>query len=261
MLGGGGGLAAGAATAGAAAYVGYAAVQSVMYTFSKKLSDEFADEMSNKGAWDRVVTSVLKPGAAIGTFQRLLFDKDTWKGFSQQLFGTDKKSAAQQVKEVEEAVKKVKRTKPVLHTKGTAKIVDYTEYGTFQKVGTEKYFYRMHDPEGLAAAVGEGIYPNNGAVYNNPRYKIVKSEGRLEGNHWDFVNSDDLEASYFKWFTAKEPWGVRLFYIGMILIERCSFFIEIFKGLSGSSRNTSGVHIGKPFFQFIKRKVQVDNWS
>jgi len=125
----------------------------------------------------------------------------------------------------------VQRTEPVelilpqLHVKGTVKIVDYTKYGAFQKVGQEKYFYRMHDPDGLSAAIGEGIYPNTGAIYDNPRYKQVKAEGRLEGDHWDFVRTHDLEAAYFKWVTASEPWGVRLFYLGMVF-EKAEMYYE-----------------------------------
>jgi len=115
-----------------------------------------------------------------------------------------------------ETAKKVVRTKPILHTKGTMKIVDYTKFGEFKDVGKEKYHYRIKDVDGLSKALGEGIYPNNGAIYDNPRYKIVKNEGRLNGSHWDYVNNDDLEAAYFKWVTAHEPWGVRLFYLGMI---------------------------------------------
>ncbi len=119
-------------------------------------------------------------------------------------------------KEDEEGLKKVLRTKPHLFVKPKEKIVDYTKYGKFLNVGTERYHYSILNLKGLSEAVGEGIYPNIADIYKNPRYKIVKKEGRLKGNHWDFVNSDDLEAAYFKWFTAPEPWGVRLFYLGTI---------------------------------------------
>ncbi len=105
--------------------------------------------------------------------------------------------------------KAVVRTKPVIHTVGTQTIVDYTQFGDFLNVGTKDYRYKMSDPKGLSAAVGEGAYPNTGDIYKNPGYKKAKAEGRLEGNHWDFVNNDDLEAGYYKWFTAPEPWGVR----------------------------------------------------
>jgi len=121
--------------------------------------------------------------------------------------------------------KRTVRTKPTIFTKGTLDIVDYTKYGEFTKVGTPNYRYKIKDVDGLAQAVGEGIYPNTGDIYNNPRYKIVKSDGRLEGSHWEFVNTDDLEAAYFKWFMAPEPWGVRLFYLGVIF-EKAKMYYE-----------------------------------
>lgn len=58
--------------------------------------------------------------------------------------------------------------RPKLFKKGQVNIVDYTKYGKFENVGNEKYFYRMHDPDGLSDAIGEGIYPNSGAIYDNP---------------------------------------------------------------------------------------------
>src|SRR6185295_5517543 len=52
------------------------------------------------------------------------------------------------------------RTVPRLFTPGTDKIVDYTKYGKFLNVGTSDYHYQIKDNKALAAAVGEGIYPN-----------------------------------------------------------------------------------------------------
>ena len=118
--------------------------------------------------------------------------------------------------EEEEDPKSTLKTKPSLHTKAKEDIVEYAKYGEFVNVGRPDYRFKIKDMEGLKKAVGEGVYPNTSATFNNPRYKEVKKEGRLEGTHWDFVNTDDLEAAYFKWFTAPEPWGVRLFYIGSI---------------------------------------------
>ncbi len=117
---------------------------------------------------------------------------------------------------------------PKIYTPGLEKVVDYSKYGKFLNVGKEDYHYSITDAEGLIKAVGEGIYPNIKDAYANPRYKIVKAEGRLEGNHWAFVNSYDLEAAYFKWMTAPEPWGVKLFYLGMIL-ERSGLYYEALK--------------------------------
>ncbi|MCD4779886.1 MAG: tetratricopeptide repeat protein [Candidatus Omnitrophica bacterium] len=133
----------------------------------------------------------------------------------------------------------VNRTKPMLHTPGKEKIVDYRKYGIFENVGSKEYRYIIFDIEGLAAAVGEGIYPNAAAIYNNPRYKIVSKEGRLKGSHWDFVSSDDLEAAYFKWVTAPEPWGVRLFYVGLIF-EKAHMYHEAIR-----SYNSVVVHFPK----------------
>ncbi|MFT5387738.1 MAG: tetratricopeptide (TPR) repeat protein [Candidatus Omnitrophota bacterium] len=121
--------------------------------------------------------------------------------------------------------KKTLRTIPKLFTLGQESIIDYSKYGDFYNVGKSNYYYRIKDIDGLKAAIGEGIYPSTSEIYNNPRYKQVKKEGRLEGSHWDFTNSDDLEAAYFKWFTAPEPWGIRMFYIGQIF-EKAKMFHE-----------------------------------
>ncbi len=120
------------------------------------------------------------------------------------------------------------RTQPYLHTKGQSKVIDYKRYGYFRGVGTENYEYVIKNMQGLSAAIGEGIYPNTSAIYRNPRYQQVRKEGRLKGSHWDFVNHDDLEAAYFKWVTAPEPWGVRLFYLG-IIFEKAKMYSEALK--------------------------------
>ena len=104
-----------------------------------------------------------------------------------------------------------------LYDPGKEDIVNYKRYGYFKDVGTDKYKYVIKDQEGLSQAAGEGIYPNTSSVNWDPRYKKVKDEGRLEGGHWDFVNTDDLEASFYKWINAPEPQGVRLFYTGLSL--------------------------------------------
>jgi beta-glucuronidase len=109
------------------------------------------------------------------------------------------------------------KTKITLNDPGKETIVNYKRYGYFKDTGTEKYRYVVKDPEGLAEAVGEGIYPNTSGVTWDPRYQIVKKEGRLEGRHWDFVNTNDLEANFYKWTQAPEPMGVRLFYTALAL--------------------------------------------
>ena len=110
-----------------------------------------------------------------------------------------------------------KKTKIILHDTGKGNIIDYKKYGYFEGRGTRKYKYVVKDPEGLVEAAGEGIYPNTTGVTWDPRYHEVKAEGRLEGSHWDFVNTDDFEANFYKWTQAPEPMGVRLFYAGLAL--------------------------------------------
>lgn len=119
------------------------------------------------------------------------------------------------------------RTKPHLAFPGKEQVVDYRKYGKFVGVGTQDYQYELSDPKGLSEAVGEGIHPNT-TVLRDPNYKKVKAEGRLEGSHWDFVHSDDLEAAFYKWALAAEPSGVKLFYLALIL-ERAGMYYEAIK--------------------------------
>lgn len=132
------------------------------------------------------------------------------------------------VEEFPEEPEKGLVTKPVLTKKGTEDIINYKKYGQFLNVGTPKYEYKIHDPGGLAKATGEGIYPNTASILRNPGYKKAVEQGRLEGSPWDFVNTDDLEAALYKWIPAKEPSGIRLFYIGMIF-EKAKMYYEAIK--------------------------------
>ncbi|MDO8603117.1 MAG: glycoside hydrolase family 2 TIM barrel-domain containing protein [Candidatus Omnitrophota bacterium] len=113
--------------------------------------------------------------------------------------------------------KKKPSTTITLYDPGKEAIVDYKKYGYFKNVGTDKYAYVTKDQEGLSQAAGEAIYPNTSSVNWDLNYKKVKDEGRLEGSHWDFVNTDDLEANFYKWSGAPEPQGVRMFYTGLSL--------------------------------------------
>ncbi|MCM8812830.1 MAG: hypothetical protein NC924_02695 [Candidatus Omnitrophica bacterium] len=96
-------------------------------------------------------------------------------------------------------------------------IVDYSKYGVFQGIGTENYKYKMTDPKKLAAAVGEGIFPNTTGVRNNPTYKQYMKDKKLDGSHWSFVGTHDKQADYFRWATAAEDPGVKLYFTGLAL--------------------------------------------
>jgi beta-glucuronidase len=123
---------------------------------------------------------------------------------------------------------KVLKTKPGIFTHGTDKVVDYTKYGTFSGIGTKDFKFEVNNPNILAKAVGEGIYPNTEDIFKNPGYSQVFKDGRLKGNHWDFVNISDLEAAYFKWTAAPEDPGVKLFYTGFIF-EKAKMYFEAIK--------------------------------
>jgi len=111
---------------------------------------------------------------------------------------------------------------------GSERIVNYKKYGKFSGIGTKNYKYEITNQKGLCEAVGEGIYPNCGAVVRDPNYIKARKQGRLDGNHWEFLYGDDLEANFYKWATASEPWGVKMFYIGMAL-ERAGYINHAIK--------------------------------
>jgi beta-glucuronidase len=131
-------------------------------------------------------------------------------------------------KREEKKRKAARRTFPKPAFPGTQKVIDYAKYGEFTSVGTKNYRYLMKDPEGLALAVGEGIYPNVSTIYEDPGYKKAKEEGRLEGSHWDFVHTEDLEAAFYKWATASDQWGIKLFYLGVVF-EKAKMYVEAIK--------------------------------
>ncbi len=108
-------------------------------------------------------------------------------------------------------------TKIELSDPGKEEIVDYEKYGEFVDPGTKDYKYVVKSQDGLSEAVGEGIYPNTTSVRWDPAFQEVKKEKRLEGSHWDFVRSPDLEAAFIKWAMAPEPPGIRQYYTAMIL--------------------------------------------
>ena len=128
----------------------------------------------------------------------------------------------------EEAARNVPLTKPTLSFPGKDRVIDYTKYGKFLGLGTKDYHYQMGNPAVLAQAAGEGIYPNTSDVLKDARYRDVYKEGRLNGSHWDHVNTRDLEAGFYKWATAQDSPGIKLFYTGLIF-ERAGLFVEAIK--------------------------------
>jgi hypothetical protein len=99
---------------------------------------------------------------------------------------------------------------------GSEKIVNYEKYGTFEGKNTEKYKFKMTNKEALSTAVGEGIYPNS-SVFKDPVYKELKAAKKLEGSQWNFVDTGDDALNFYKWATAAEAPGVKLFYTALSL--------------------------------------------
>ncbi len=105
-----------------------------------------------------------------------------------------------------------------LFDKGSERIVDYPQYGVFTGLGTDQYRYFIKNREGLAKAVGEGIYPNVKGLLKDPDYQKAKYNNELEGSVWDYVNTDDLRLNFFKWTSNQDqPAGLRQFYVAQML--------------------------------------------
>ncbi len=129
-----------------------------------------------------------------------------------------------------EITQALRHEKPVfqLADPGKERFVAYERYGAFLDVGTPKYRYEVKDWEGLSAAVGEGIYPNQGSLFRDPTYQAVKKAGKLSGSHWDFVFVDDPQLSFFRWAEAEEEPGVKQFYTALAL-ERAGLWLQAVK--------------------------------
>ncbi|MBI4355408.1 MAG: hypothetical protein HY597_03010, partial [Candidatus Omnitrophica bacterium] len=116
-----------------------------------------------------------------------------------------------------------------LFDSGTELPVQYTKYGRFEGVGTTAYRYVVSDEAGLAAAVGEGIAPNELSMYRDPAYREMEKQGALAGNHWEFVlQTEDQQRGFYKWALAPEEPGVRQYYAALAL-ERAGHIAHAIK--------------------------------
>jgi len=109
-----------------------------------------------------------------------------------------------------------KITKVTLYDEGTEFPIKYSEYGTFTNLGTKNYKYIINDPIKLSKAIGEGIYPNTSSIKFDPEYiKLKKKLFKID--HWQILNSRDLNTAFYKWNITPEPPAVKQFYIAEIL--------------------------------------------
>lgn len=104
-----------------------------------------------------------------------------------------------------------------LYDPGREVAVDYEKYGEFKNIGTEKYKYKIKDRKGLAAAVGEGIFPNSKSVRKDSAFKKYQKKKKLTGSHWAYVNTADYQANFYRWAIAAEEPGVKQFYTAVAL--------------------------------------------
>lgn len=116
-----------------------------------------------------------------------------------------------------EALNPSEQVKP-LFDPGTEEVVDYAKYGEFKGTGTANYKYEIKDRKGLAAAVGEGIYPNLSA-YKDPGYREAQASGKLAGSQWDFITIEDQMLAFYKWATTNEEPGVKQYYTAVALAK------------------------------------------
>lgn len=114
---------------------------------------------------------------------------------------------------------KYSRPKPFkIYDEGSEKWIDYSKFGEFQNVGTDKYKYKITDFAGLAKASGEGIFPNTKSVAESPAYQKMLKKNMLKGDKWEFVNNDNYQANFYKWATTKaEDPGVITYFTALAL--------------------------------------------
>ncbi len=111
---------------------------------------------------------------------------------------------------------------------GREPLIAYERYGTFVDVGKATYRYEVKDWAALAAAAGEGVYPNEVSALKDPAYRAAKEAGTLQGSHWDAVFLDDPHLGFLKWAEAEEEPGVKQFYLALNL-ERAGLLVQAVK--------------------------------
>jgi len=105
--------------------------------------------------------------------------------------------------------------------------IQYKKYGSFEGVGTTDYRYTIKDKKGLASAAGEGVFPSR-KVFQDKRYRQLKKEGKLNGNHWGFVDGREAEFHFYKWATTSDEPGIKQYYTA-IMLERAGLIVQAIK--------------------------------
>ncbi|MCB4756083.1 MAG: hypothetical protein LHV69_03470 [Elusimicrobia bacterium] len=103
---------------------------------------------------------------------------------------------------------------------GTEFPVKYENYGSFVGRGTKDYKYKLKDKEGLARAVGAGLFPNDTSVLKEPGFKKWRKAHKEGLSPWEFVNTGNPQSDFYAWTQAKEVGpGTKLFFTAEALAE------------------------------------------
>ena len=109
---------------------------------------------------------------------------------------------------------------PIAH-RGNEFPVKWEKFGTFSGIGTSHYKFKITDRHGLAAAMGEGLYPNGGpSLQSDPAYLAWLARNRLPTDFWSQVNSGDPRADFYAWVNARDVGpGTKLLFTAKALAQ------------------------------------------
>lgn len=136
-----------------------------------------------------------------------------------------------------------------LYDPGTETVVDYSKYGSFQNIGTSRYVYVIEDMPGLSRAVGEGVFPNTDSIRRNPQFQKFFYSKELEGSPWDYVYTENLQKSFFKWNIVDENPGVKQ-YFSAYALERAGLYYQAVKAFQACLIHFPGTY-GKTSFDSL----------
>ncbi|NCC53038.1 MAG: hypothetical protein EOM20_17755, partial [Spartobacteria bacterium] len=106
--------------------------------------------------------------------------------------------------------------------------VNYSKYGTFRGLNTADYAYTITNLNGLQEAVGEAVYPNKDAIYDNPVYKELANAEGIDTSHWNTLKLEDTRPAVFLWADAPESVGTKAYFMAAAL-ERAGHIMQAIK--------------------------------
>jgi len=112
---------------------------------------------------------------------------------------------------------------------GVNGLVDYSRYGRFSGVGTADYKYVVTDPVGLAAAEGEGIYPNTSAL-SDPAFFALRAQVKFPTDSYGLWIGDmkNPQADFFKWVCSTQDDATKT-YMAARIFQECKMWVPALK--------------------------------